>query len=339
MPRSPEIDRLRTASEQAFAIKQSAFDRMKPLGQHRSEIKARMDASWEEVSNARAEANSAYERQQSEWEAHRSERDAISAQIDAVARDADSAHKSMVDAFERSKDAWSYGDKAGAAFYSQEGKDHKYDRDSYNAEKARLISVAKSMTAPHSDFRTYKDRYDRLMDNHRSLQAQYQPVKAQHEAARAEFDRAKVQHEAAKAAFDKAIEEERAKWKDATCATCGTSIRINIEWSHPPKYCKACKDRFQSKREEQINTVNKAVMRSNSSEWGRFNGENARIKPRNDGSGKVDVYYGVLSTDGDGIGHGHVVIQEDSVIYLRGPWQDKKTQWDIDDRKDNHTKA
>ncbi|MCL1839764.1 hypothetical protein FWF89_02060 [Candidatus Saccharibacteria bacterium] len=74
MPRNPEIDRLKERSDQAFADKQAAYDRMKPLGDLRSELRAEMDASWDKVQAARLEMNRAFERQQNDWDAYKSER-------------------------------------------------------------------------------------------------------------------------------------------------------------------------------------------------------------------------------------------------------------------------
>lgn len=61
-------------------------------------------------------------------------------------------------------------------------------------------------------------------------------------------------------------------------------------------------------------------------------GEDAKIKPRNDGSGKTDIYFGGSNTAGDGYGHGHAVIdREGNVIYLRDSGRDHE-EYLIDDR-------
>jgi len=309
MPRNPEIDRLKGMSDQAFTAKQTAYDRMKPLGQHRSELKDQMDASWEEVQSARSDMNSAYERQQQEWEAYRRERDDISAQINAVKQDADNAHEAMKDAFERASDAYENGDKASAPFYSQEGKDYRYERDNYNAEKARLIGIAKSMTPPTSDFRYYKDQYNSLMNNQKVLQAEYRVIKAQHEAARDEFERAKERFEVARAAFDQAVAEERAKWRDENCRGCGATIRINVEWSHPPKYCKACKEKFQQEQKARMAKEEKVARQAGLT---RSDDVKVRFKP---GRGKNDVFFNGYG-EAAGPSHGHAVVDELGTVHF-----------------------
>ncbi len=320
MPRNPEIDRLKGASDQAWTARQSALDRMKPLGQRRHDLKDQMDASWERVSTARFEMNVAYERHQSNWEAYRRERDDISAQIDDVARSADEAHENMKDAFERASNAYEYGDKADASMYSQEGKDYRYDRDNYNEEKRRLIDIAKSMSPPQSDFHYYKDRYNELMESHKSLQEEYRAVKAEHETARGEFDRAKERFEQAKEAFDRAIIEERAKWRDERCQECGDTIRVHADWSHPPKYCKLCKEKFLKQRQKIAGAAGK-----------RADDVKVRFNPA---TGKNDVYFGGIG-DADGHGHGHAVVDDyGNVHYLRdATFGDKKDAVIIDDGK------
>ncbi|MDL2235699.1 putative nuclear RNA export factor SDE5 [Christensenellaceae bacterium OttesenSCG-928-L17] len=320
MPRNPDIDRLKAIADQAFAAKQAAYDRMKPLGQRRHDMNDRLNSSWDEVCSARDEMNSAYERQQNAWESYKSERDSISAQIDSVAQDADRAHEAMKDAFERASYAYESGDKASAPFYASEGRDYQYERNSYNEEKARLISIAKSMTPPSSDFHHYKERYNSLMDSHKALQAEYKSVKAQHEAARDEFDRAKQQCDAAKAAFERAIEAERAKWRDESCRECGATIRVNIEWSHPPKYCKHCKEKFKAQKDRIASAAGKSA-------------DDVKVR-FNPATGKNDVYFGGIG-EADGHGHGHAVVSDTGKVhYLRdATFGDRKDAIIIDDGK------
>jgi multidrug resistance efflux pump len=281
LPRSPEIDRLKAALNQAFSAKQTAFDRMKPLGDRRHALKEEMDASWNKVQSARTEMNSAHERQQFSWEVYKSEHDRISTQIDAATKSADDAHEAMKNCFDRAHDAYAYGSKADAAYYSSEGKEYRERRNDFNAEKARLISIAKSMTPPNSDFHYHKDHYDSLMQNHKNLQSEYQKVKAHHETAKNEFEMAKKHFEQTKAAYDQAIESERAKWYDSTCAECGAAIRINREWSRPPKYCKSCTEKFEQRRRQEEETTNRIK-----ADW-----ESLRAQAKSYDSGHKAGYY------------------------------------------------
>ena len=74
-----------------------------------------------------------------------------------------------------------------------------------------------------------------------------------------------------------------------------------------------------------IDKVNMALVQEKGGLFylGSIFGQDAKIRPRNDGSGKTDVYFGGLYAAGDGIGHGHAIIDQDgTVTYLRDAWQD-----------------
>lgn len=72
------------------------------------------------------------------------------------------------------------------------------------------------------------------------------------------------------------------------------------------------------------------------SKYDSFQGQNAKVVERNDGSGKTDIYYG--GPTGDGPGHGHVVVDSSgSCHYWREPYV-AHSDYGIDDTKYNHTK-
>jgi predicted nucleic acid-binding Zn-ribbon protein len=243
MLKNPEIDRLRDVSDRASAATQAAYEHMKALGQRRSEFRNRMDTSWNEVTAARNEMNSAFERKKFAWAAYKNERNNLSTRIDEAARQADYAHNTAKDATDNANRAYASGDKASAGIYAQSGRDYRQERDSYNAEKSRLISIAKSMTPPYSDFDSYKSRHDELKARHIILQSEYQTIKSQHEAARAEFNQARERSDAAKSAFRSAIKAEKAKRRTTKCVECGVEIRYTTDYDNVPKRCKKCKEK------------------------------------------------------------------------------------------------
>lgn len=249
MSGNPEVTRLKEVSDQAFGAKKAAYDHLKSIGRLRSDLKERMDASWRMVNAARSDMNAAYERQQDAWEFYRRERDNISDQIDHVARLADDEHRMGRECAEASQYAYGSGDKESAAMHKADKANHYYRRDSFNAEKARLISIAKSMTPPQSDFQRYKERYDGLMAAHKALQGEYQSVKGQHEEAKSRFEEARSRHEVAQGAFQRAVEAERAKWKSARCKWCYAEFKVNSDWSNPPELCRDCQDKIKAGKE------------------------------------------------------------------------------------------
>lgn len=303
MSSNPEIERLRGESDRAFGEKQRAYGIMKNLGQKRFDLKSRLDASWENVSSARNEMNTAYEGQQRDWESYQQERQSLSNKIDEVAAKADRAHQAMKDCFDRADTAYNSGNKAEAPRYSQEGKGYKLERDGYNNEKAILISRAKMMTPPRGNFHHYKSLYDAAMRTHKSLQDEYRAIKSQHESAQNDFNLAKERFETAKETLRQSIAKERATWREEKCKECGNVIHVNIEWRYSPRYCKNCKEKFLKQQQKIANAAGKKA---------------DEVKIRfNPATGKNDIYFGGIG-DADSYGHGHAVVDErGSLHYLR----------------------
>ena len=204
----------------------------------------------------------------------------------------------MQDCFERASNAYQYGDKSVAPFYSQEGHEHRDRRNILNAEiseLAREVKRAKAnaeATAPRVDssaFNYAKSAFGSAKARHASAQAEFKRLKAMRDSAKAEFDRLQAQFKQAQSAFNRKLEELKSK--------------------------------RAIKKQPTVDKVNMALVKSNAHYLGRLFGQNAKIVPRNDGA--TDIYFGGLNTTGDGLGHGHAVIDRDgNVTYLRDAWQD-----------------
>lgn len=99
------------------------------------------------------------------------------------------------------------------------------------------------------------------------------------------------------------------------------------------------KEAFQRKRDE-IKAEKQArrdeASRIVASATGHFAGKTAKVRKRRDG--RTDIFFS-SSEHGDDFGHGHVVVdQNGSVRYARDEWQDKRTEYLIDDTKEDHTR-
>ena len=112
------------------------------------------------------------------------------------------------------------------------------------------------------------------------------------DSAIAEFDRLQAQFKQAQAAFSHKLEE--------------------------------VKSERTAKKQQAVDKVNMALVHEKGGAFylGSIFGQDAKIRQRNDGSGKTDVFFGGLSAAGDGTGHGHAIIDRDgNVTYLRDAWQ------------------
>ncbi len=90
-----------------------------------------------------------------------------------------------------------------------------------------------------------------------------------------------------------------------------------------------------TKKQQVVDKVNMALIKSNAHYLGTIFGQDAKIVPKKDGSGKIDVYFGGLNAAGDGLGHGHATIDSDgNVAYLRDAWVTDKHDYLIDANAD-----
>lgn len=309
MSRNPELDRLKAEQQSLFEQKQAAFQRFKDLQEQTNSAHDAMQAVWEERTRARERMNSefearksAYDNRNSVWNEYARIRDYNNSRIESLKYEADAEHRAMQDCFERASNAYQYGNKSEAPYYSQEGHEHKDHRDELNAEiseLARKVKQAKAnaeASAPRVDssaFNHAKSAFESAKARHESAQAEFKRLKAMRDSAKAEFDRLQSQFKQAQAAFQRKLDEVKSE-KLAT-------------------------------KQQAVDKVNMTLVHEKGGAFylGSIFGRDAKMRPRNDGSGKTDVFFGGLSAAGDGIGHGHAIIDRDgSVTYLRDAWQD-----------------
>ena len=305
MSRNPELDRLKAKQQSLFEQKQAAFQRFKDLQKRTNIAHDVMQSAWDERIRARERMNrefearqSAYSHRDSVWDEYGRIRDYNNSRIESLKYEADAEHRAMQDCFEQASNAYQYGDKSEAPYYSQQGHEHKDRRDALNAEiseLAREVKQAKAnaeASAPRISsyaFDSAKSAFESAKARHESAQAEFKRLKAQRDSAKAEFDRLQAQFKQAQAAFNRRLEE--------------------------------VKSERTSRKQQSVNKVNMALVKSNAHYLGTLFGQNAKVVPHGDGT--THVFFGGLNAAGDGMGHGHAVIDRDgNVTYLRDAWQD-----------------
>ena len=324
MSRNPELDRLKAEQQSLFEQKQAAFQRFKDLQEQTNMAHDIMQSAWDERVRARECMNrefearqSAYSHRDSVWNEYGRIRDYNNSRIESLKYEADAEHRAMQDCFEQASNAYQYGNKSEAPYYSQQGHEHKDRRDALNAEiseLAREVKQAKAnaeASAPRISsyaFDSAKSAFESAKARHESAQAEFKRLKAMRDSAKTEFDRLQAQFKQAQAAFNHKLEE--------------------------------VKSERTAKKQQAVDKVNMALVheKGGASYLGSIFGQDAKIKPRNDGSGKTDIYFGGSNIAGDGFGHGHAVIdREGNVIYLRDSGRNHE-DYLIDDRFSfNHT--
>lgn len=298
MVKDPELDRLKEEQDRTFEKQQRAYQDLKSTGDRRGKIKEELDVSWQKVQTAREAMDGAYRENQRNWDYYKSQREIISRQIDCAKSKADSLHSQMAAAFDRASNAYNCGDRSSAPGYAAEGHRYKAELQTANAEVKSLITKVKSLPRPNDSFRSYQEIFKSYKAKHKVIQDRYAIAKRDNELAREQFDQARQDHQQAKRAFQDRLARVKAE-------------RASNE------------------------AKNRSMLMVVDPEVAFMNGKQVKFKPRNDGSGKIDIYFGGM-LDSDGYGHGHIVVDRDSnVIYMRQQFKDKKdpSQIDIDERR------
>ncbi|MDO5451975.1 MAG: DUF1771 domain-containing protein [Candidatus Saccharibacteria bacterium] len=309
MSRNPELDRLKAKQQSLFEQKQVAFQRFKDLQERTNMAYGIMQSAWDERTRAREHMNrefearrSAYSHRDSVWDEYGRIRDYNNSRIESLKYEADAEHRAMQDCFERASNAYQYGDKSEAPYYSRQGHEHRDRRNALNAEiseLAREVKQAKAnaeASAPRISsyaFNSARSAFESAKVRHESAQAEFKRLKAQRDSAKAEFGYLQSQFERAQVAFHRELEE--------------------------------VKSERTAKKQQAVDKVNMALVHEKGGAFylGSIFGQDAKIRQRNDGSGKTDVFFGGLSAAGDGTGHGHAIIDRDgNVTYLRDAWQE-----------------
>ena len=309
MLRNPELDRLKSRQQSLFEQKQAAFQRFKDLQEQTNVAYRTMQACWDERVRARERMNREFEAMQSTyscsdsvWSEYTRIRDRNNSKIESLKYEADIEHRAMQECFDEASSAYQYGDKSDAPYFSQQGYEHRDRRNALNAEiseLAREIKQAKANAealAPKTDssgFNRAKSSFEQAKSRHESAQAEFNALKNQLYSVKADFEHLQEKFKQAQSAFNHKLEEVKSE--------------LNLN------------------KHQVIDKVNMALVHEKGGAFylGSIFGQDAKIRSRNDGSGKTDVFFGGLSGSGDGAGHGHAIIDRDgNVTYLRDAWQD-----------------
>lgn len=305
MPRDYELDRLKSAEEEAFAKKQEAYQAYDALRKETDAAYAVMVSARDILDRARSEMNDAYEALQREnaahdevWDEYGRLRDTNNSEIESLKYEADLEAQMMHDCFENASSSYEYGDKAMASEYSQQGHAHKDRLAELNA-RIRELGQEVKQAREDAQWRAPKVGSSAFVAAKRA----FQDAKARYESLRSEFDRLKEQRDAAKERFHAAKEAH---------ATAKERFQARLA---------EVKERRAREREH---ILDQAGVRG-------FERDDAKIVKKADGT--TQVYHGGLGS-GDGIGHGHTALDSSGQrTYDRGAFEEHGSQNYTDDGK------
>ena len=235
-----------------------AFEEKERSGKKLNELNGRLNVAWNNLQVAKGDMNRAYEAMEAassdnsaEWARYHERQKSISLEIEEAKRMQQRYHEDSQELFQRSRDAYRYGDKAGAAYYSRQANEKKSDRDKWADEVRRLIDESKSLPRPTGDNSDYRRRFNSLRDEYRSKKEAYNKIKDEHAAqksrhqailsrffeARDEFNSAKAELEQYRGKTKKAQSQAQKdyEWRREELLRKGLSTPIDAEKHHKGK--------------------------------------------------------------------------------------------------------
>lgn len=345
----------------------AAYDEMESAWQERCRAREEMNREFEIMQNANSH-------HQEIWDEYGRIRDYNNSRIDSLRYEADSEHREMQMCFENASSEYSHGDKSMAPVYAEEGREHKERRDELNAEISSLIAEIKSAKeraqylAPRTDshaFHVAKDRFEDAKSAHQAAEREFKRRKSDRDRLKAIFDEAQAEHTRLKEAFQHRLAEVKAanqrdrsqildkagiygserkdakivKKSDGTTQIyhggIGSGDGIGHGHTALDHTGRKTYDRDAFSAHGSHNYTDDKTLAIGTD---KYNGSPAKVRKRNDG--RTDIFFNSSGHYGDGVGHGHIVVDEDdNVRYMRDEWQDKRQgQYLIDDSKKDHTK-
>ncbi len=279
MTRNSELARLKELKQEAFRKKQETYRKFIDLSSQTNDAYDEMQQLWGVCCSTHEEMQSEYdsmkacsENYQAIWSQYSSVRELNNSRIQQLRYDADSEHQSMISAFEQASYEYQYGDKSMASVYSEQGRSHRNRRDELNHEVQYLIQeirAAKEYAELHAS-KTDSSAFRRAKEL-------YMQAKKEHQEALLRFKKLKEERKRFKADFDAAQSVFLERREDYNNCLKGYKVQEKI-------------------RREGI--LDKAGI-------GILERDNAKIVEKPDGT--VQIYHGGIG-EGDGIGHGHTVI-------------------------------
>lgn len=352
-----EEQRLFQAKQEAFQsyaktrdATRDAYERMENAWRERDQARSEMNREFE----VRKEA---YAYNDAIWSEYSRIRDTNNARIDSLKHEADYEHQAMQDSFERASSAYQYGDKSEAPYYAAEGREHQARRNELNAEVSALAREvrearerAESMVSrvDSTAFERAKSVYEQAKSVHELAEAEFKRLREGRDRLKSEFDRLHAEYGRAKEAFlnrlaevkaarerkrEKALDKAGVRWSERGDAKIvqkadgstqvyhgGLGSGDGLGHGHTvlDKNGEVTYNRDAFAARGGQNYVEKTTTLAVGTDM--YRGMPAKVRERKDG--KWDIFFNSSGNYGDGLGHGHIVVDaDDSVHYMRDEWQ------------------
>lgn len=203
MARDAELDRLKTAQDNAFQRKQNAYDAQQRAWEQRSQAR-------EALNRAHEEKQRAYSAQDASWQDYQRIRSYNGPRIDQLNSQQESAFQDMKRAFDNASSAHERRDGAAASSYAADG--HRYKAIAKDAvdERRRLVEEIRTARSQHE---ATKPAFHRAKDQFNDAKRAFDRAKAEHESKQSKFKQAKTDADHATKAFKDRLDKVRAESK------------------------------------------------------------------------------------------------------------------------------
>lgn len=199
MVKDAELDRLKTAQDNAFASKQRAYDAQVATWQRRKQAGDALNRAYEAK-------QSTYASQDATWQDYQRVRSYNGPRIEQLNTQQERAFQNMKSAFDSASAAHNRRDGASASSYASQGHAYKAESQGYVAERRQLVDDIRSARARHEDS---KPAFQRAKDDFGSAKRAFDSAKADHERAQTIFKRAKADFDQSARAFKARLEKVR----------------------------------------------------------------------------------------------------------------------------------
>lgn len=203
MARDAELDRLKTAQDDAFRRKQEAHKVQQSAWERRSTAREAMNRAHEAKQRAYAE-------QDRTWQYYQSVRNSNGPRIESLNAQQETAFQNMKQAFDNASSAHNRRDGASAASYAADGHRFKAEAQGYVAERRRLVAEIRAAGDAHH---ATKPAFQRAKDEFNECKRAFDAAKANHEQAQAAFKQAKEAFDTAAKAFRERLDKVKAEGK------------------------------------------------------------------------------------------------------------------------------
>lgn len=208
------FENLKSTRDRAYQAVRFAREEKDRSGKELSKIREKLNDVWAKVDSAKNKKNQEWNLISSvqiqidrEWEVYKDLKNSTSRDIDYVKSQQEHYHEESQRLFKQASDAYNYGDKSMAPYYSAQAKEARENRNYWSGEVRRLIDYTRSIQKPTNSvnrtaFNVARDELYRAKEEYSKIKQEFDEAKEIHENNLNNFNRCKDELGQAKKAVD-----------------------------------------------------------------------------------------------------------------------------------------